>query len=752
MNRLKRLTALILSLVIMSLPLGAFAYSDVASTGEMAEAIYRLNDLGIISGYQDGTFRAGNHLTRAEFARMMVSALGKDKEAKALGNTSVFSDVPRGMWATPYINYVAKTDIVSGYADGTYKPNQNISFAECVTILLRSLNYMEDKVGYFWPTNYTEAAKTEGISAGMSYGPYDIITRGDAALMIDRAIFSEYSDDDKILLENSGYKVIRDTVVIENSQGGIRLSDSNTYTGKLSLGVTKGQWADYAVIDKNGYLVALSSKTEAENVAKASMPVYVNAVTGNTVSYISNKIAGSYTFSGGFTVYADGVKMTYSQASGILKAGCDLTFYGDTYGVWNFAVIDSLGQSPYLASRDYTEMDTSFEGISLNKDTLTVYRGGEKASLSEIRKNDIVYFNPSTNVMDAYTKKVTGIYYDAKPSKTFVETVTVAGKDYTVGSDKAALMLGANAGSYEIGERVTLLLGKNDEVQFAVELSDAAVSNYGVVLSSGTQTNEKGATENYADIFMSDGETHRITVKSDASNHIGKLVKLNYNGSVATLSQEKKSSGLSGTLDKTARTLSGKKILKDAVIIQRTAYDEQKSAECKLLNLSTMTAKTISEDQILSAVFANGFGDIALLYLENVETTASFGVVSGIKGTNYEIFSDGTEKTYSASFSVSGLSVGTPVEFSGSTASLTSLKKLYKTANGKIQVVDESRIMIGGTVYELSPDVKVVDVSNLGEYREVSMESLKDGSFSSCIIYSDTSKTQGSVIRIITVQ
>lgn len=751
---MKKLLALALALIFVFSSISALAYSDVPASGEMSEAVTRLGDLGIVSGYTDNTYRPGNNLTRAEFARMMVSALGKDKEAKALSNMSVFSDVKSGSWSAPYINYVASMGIVSGYLDGTYKPNQNITYAECVTILLRCLNFMENTVGYYWPTNYVEAAKTEGIGAGMNYGAYDAITRGDAAIMIDRAIFSEFNGEERILLENSGYRVIRDAVVIESGDGTVRLSDSNTYTEKMTSTPKKGQFASYAVIDEDGYLIALSGANSEVSSAKANMPVYVTAVTGNTVSYISNGIAGSYTFSGGFTVYVDGMKTTYQGAN--MKAGCDLTFYGDSFGAWNFAVVDTLGNDPKLSSKNYTDSDTAFEGIALNKKTLTVYRDGSLAEISDIKKNDVVYFNELTNVMDVYTKKVTGIYYDAMPSKTYVEKVKVAGAEYTVGSSQAALKLSASPGSYEIGERITLLLGKNDEVQFVVELSDAAVSNYGVVLSTGTETGDTGATERYANIFMSDGETHKITVKSDASGYIGKLVNITYKDSLATLSLAKKPSGLSGTLNKTERTLNGKTILKEAVIIQRTRFEEGKVAECEVLNLATMTAKSISDTQILGAAVANGFGDIALLYVEDVETTSEFGIVSGITkltdGGRYEIFQNGFESEYSANFFVSGLSVGTPVEFSVGSAGLLELKKLYKIASGAVNAADDSRIMIGSTVYELSPEVVVIDVSTIGEYKTVSLEDLKDGTIKNAAVYSDTSSTNEAVIRVITVK
>ena len=366
--------------------------------------------------------------------------------------------------------------------------------------------------------------------------------------------------------------------------------------------------------------------------------------------------------------------------------------------------------------------------------------------------------------MDVYTKKVTGIYYDAQPSKAYVETVTVGGKSYTIGYESAANALNASAGSFAIGDRVTLLLGKDDKAVFAIELSETTVDNYGVVLSVGKRTAESGAnegsSEQYADVFMSDGTTARIVTDQKYDSCIGYLVRIDYVDTKAKLTRQSTSSSGAGVLDKTNRTLNGKTILKDARIIQRTSFDAENSAECKLLDLDTMTATKITSSQLLNIVSANEFGDISLLYVTDVEATDSFGVVSGLdKGSDdairgYKIFTKDGNTTYQSDFSVAGLAVGAPVKFKLSGGSLDKLEKLYKIKDASIvQAVDESRIMVNDSIYTMSPDTLIVNIDSTSNCSVMSIDELKASKdISSLSLYSDTSASSAAVIRVITVR
>jgi len=84
--------------------------------------------MGVISGYTDGSFRPAAPITRAEFVTMLSKFTGVDS-----GNIS-FSDVSEGHWAYGYIVSAATKGWIGGYANGTFRPGQNITRAEAARV------------------------------------------------------------------------------------------------------------------------------------------------------------------------------------------------------------------------------------------------------------------------------------------------------------------------------------------------------------------------------------------------------------------------------------------------------------------------------------------------------------------------------------------------------------------------------------------------------------------------------------------
>jgi hypothetical protein len=98
------------------------------------EAIVALIDEGIITGYPDGTFKPEDPVTRAEFSKMVARAFA----VRAAGEPT-FSDIEDN-WAKTYIAALTEAGIVSGFPDGTFRPSKDISRAEMTQILVRTIN------------------------------------------------------------------------------------------------------------------------------------------------------------------------------------------------------------------------------------------------------------------------------------------------------------------------------------------------------------------------------------------------------------------------------------------------------------------------------------------------------------------------------------------------------------------------------------------------------------------------------------
>ena len=103
-----------------------FSFTDL----EASPGLELLARYGMISGYGDGTFRPEQTITRAEFATLLSNAL-----ALPAGQPGTFSDVEENAWYAPYVSALAARGFLSGYGDGTFRPEETITLEEMIAVL-----------------------------------------------------------------------------------------------------------------------------------------------------------------------------------------------------------------------------------------------------------------------------------------------------------------------------------------------------------------------------------------------------------------------------------------------------------------------------------------------------------------------------------------------------------------------------------------------------------------------------------------
>ncbi|GMQ56155.1 hypothetical protein AN1V17_05480 [Vallitalea sediminicola] len=174
---------IVIMLVSILVTLNMIAIPAVAATDSQNYAGDQLHTLGLLKGYTDGTLGLDNNIKRSEVTALLVRALGySDKEVSGEGKK--FSDVESDYWAVPDIQKAYKLKLIVGDTGGTFRPLDNISYAEVVTILVNALGKNADLEGE-WPTNYIDRAKEIGIISGENNG--DIrrkVTRGEVSVLI----------------------------------------------------------------------------------------------------------------------------------------------------------------------------------------------------------------------------------------------------------------------------------------------------------------------------------------------------------------------------------------------------------------------------------------------------------------------------------------------------------------------------------------------------------------------------------------
>lgn len=174
----------LLKLIGLFLVLNIIAINNISAISD--EHVYagnQLKILGILKGYEDGSLRLENNITRAEVATMTVRILGYE-DMFIVGEEKNFNDVNMQSWAYPYIQNAYKIGVVKGYPDNSFKPNNNITYAEVIAIMVAALNE-EQTIEGEWPYNYiNKAIELNIITENEIVEPNKIITRGEMSKIV----------------------------------------------------------------------------------------------------------------------------------------------------------------------------------------------------------------------------------------------------------------------------------------------------------------------------------------------------------------------------------------------------------------------------------------------------------------------------------------------------------------------------------------------------------------------------------------
>ncbi|MDN5331083.1 MAG: hypothetical protein PWP45_308 [Tepidanaerobacteraceae bacterium] len=189
--------------------------SDV-SDKNTKDAVMRLAAFGIVNGMEDGKYHPEEKVTREQFAKLLVTALGMESAAKAGVGHVTFKDVAPNRWSAGYISVAAGQGLIKGYPDGTFRPEKHVTYAEAVTMLVRALGYKDEFLPGKWPGNYLAKAAEAEITKYVKFADASgYATRGDVAILVNNTLDAEvvkvdtyesgnvkYYESEKTLLED----------------------------------------------------------------------------------------------------------------------------------------------------------------------------------------------------------------------------------------------------------------------------------------------------------------------------------------------------------------------------------------------------------------------------------------------------------------------------------------------------------------------------------------------------------------------
>ena len=407
------------------------------------------------------------------------------------------------------------------------------------------------------------------------------------------------------------------------------------------------------------------------------------------------------------------------------------------------ALINSAMEGPVVASSGWQSQ------VGFNTASATVYRNGGESTLSAVQNQDVVYWSESMHTIWAYSNKVTGIYESAAPSASNPTSVTVAGKSYDIETTEAAYQL-SDLGGYQVGDSVTLLLGRNGGVAAVGEASLAQDLVYGLVLSVENTTYEDSDGNSYntrtATIFGTDGNTYRYPVES-RSLEAGALVRVT-NSEDGVEIRGLRSTKLTGRVSSDGKTLGRYTLASDVQIIDTYETCTPIQVYPSRLAGANLTGSTIRFYAL------NAQGEISHMILEDATGDLhQYGIITGVSEVSAGLVTNsaytydvgGVKQVFTSDTTIYNLK-SDPCQVK--MESDTTVECLYNLTEVEVDSINGNTIVDAqNRSYTLSDNVAVYVYEN-NEYQLTSLERVSGGDYRLTAWY-DKPENEGGRIRVI---
>ena len=474
MRNLKKVLSLVLCvammLSVMVMSTGA-AFPDQDKI-QNAEAVDMATALGIIDGYEDGTFRPAENIERGEAVKMISAMLNGGRDAVQETTESSYTDVlgSDDAWANKYIEYCTARGIVSGVGNNCFAPASDVTGTQLAKMLLVSLGYDADKEAYQGTTMWAVNVNTDAVAAGLYAGIETLdmsapLSRDNAAQMIWNAL---QANTVTYLTDSTGAIEFQSTTLLDKVYGarvdtGIMESirynqDTKNYTYKI-------QPVDSSAAD-NGNAYTVESTTDysdlfAMNVTvlhkdDSAMMIRVNE-GGTVVEGVVGDISGQHNdhFN---TIVVDGAKYTLDNTAkdwdNFWSIACGYNQY-DEQGFWgipgagarhtifdqySFRAIDQDGGGdidvivlyPYVVLKTDRTLTDSFRTNVIETNDASMVVDNDNVVWAQDRglMFDLgIRFNPNITANNATGSSIVDVEYDD-----VIVNGTVAEEGYVMGT------------------------------------------------------------------------------------------------------------------------------------------------------------------------------------------------------------------------------------------------------------------------------------------------------------------------------
>ena len=390
MKNLKKVLALVLAFACAFTMFAGAAFTDSADIKVDTEVVDTLVSLGVVNGYDDGSFKPNGTVTRAEMAKMIYVLRTGNSDASAYNDDKTsFTDIG-SHWARGYIKYCQSLGIIAGKSNTKFVPNEKVSAQEAAKMLLVTLGYNAQKaglVGTGWASKTNALADENGLLDDVNTSFTSACPRQYAAQLIYNAIFAPtvvWRDDayTNVTLLGTDNKTVGEKYMgLKTSVAVLKgvTKETNKSTYKLSLDApTTEQLNDSTIISgsiaNNTAKIQQSFTKIAKDYSALTNRVvkvlYKNSdevygVYATDDSSVLNGVVGDYKISGG-KVKFDGTKYAIKSGAANVKVDTDAS-NATTYAI-----------STYL--KDDTTVGAANKGLNKASDAKAILEDDEVKS------------------------------------------------------------------------------------------------------------------------------------------------------------------------------------------------------------------------------------------------------------------------------------------------------------------------------------------------------------------------------------
>lgn len=761
----KRFSALALSvlMLISMLPGARAAFYDV--TGETAVAAAVLQGLGITTGTGTDTFSPDAALTRAQACTWAVKTMGLGNQVNSYSRKTMFSDVAASAWYNGYVNLAYSQGIINGRGNGTFGPDDPVTYGEMATIVLRMLKYTSAEIGSVWPLDYTAFCDDLGLSEGISLSPTASLTRGQAALLLYRALKANINGSQKPYYESiSGVTAASEAILLDvaSSFGGgndLLMVCSLSNSGGIQYYTQKNMQSD-ALIGHMGALLFDGSGSVVGFVPEsiASKDVIIGSAKAPSLTAADGT---SYRISSGATVIAAGETYPYTT-SGYLqlnaRSGSTVRlFYDDSGVISHLYLAGGTSSISEAAVADTTSAASALSReLGISNKNYAITKNGISADESALAQYDVGYYDAASGTMRVSDYRVSGYISAASPSISAAETITVAGHTFDV-----LACAWDTLKEFDMSDKITLLLTDDGKVAAAYRSSKLPADMVGILSKDGKSVTLVGC-----------GITLSAKTMDYTEDDLGTLVTVSTSTDSITCKAVSCSSS-SRTLDLAEHTVGGVEIAPSCAVYEWAGkgyvYDLEGNQGMASSSLNMIDWTDRLSSSYVSYFHTNSAGQVDVILLKDVTGSAyDYGRLNVIEdginlgGGGIDAFNNAATLTNSSGtsskhlFAVSGPGGYVGVAFGQSTygyGRVVKMQSLYKVTDIS---AEEFFLMNGdwyveaqGNEYPISEKVEIyiIDGNTWLKGERGLTQVLADGY--DLTIYYDRNPSEGGQVRII---